>query len=86
MAYHHHQPCDSYFVEDEYPLRSNPTQEYLKMMGRRRQEAMANELSRQACDTYVDDILKHMEQMEVNSLDFTFIFRFANLLPERDPS
>jgi hypothetical protein len=63
MAYHH-QPCDSYFVEEAYPQRA--TQEYLKMMGRRKQEAMANELSRQACDAYMEDIVKHMQQMEVN--------------------
>ena len=67
MAYHR-QPCDSYFVEEAYPQRA--TQEYLKMIGRRKQEAMANELSRQACDTYMEDIVKHMRQMEVNYLDF----------------
>lgn len=64
MAYR--QPCDSYFVEDAYPQRA--TQEYLKMIGRRKQEAMANELSRQACETYMDDILKHMQQMEDETL------------------
>jgi hypothetical protein len=42
------------------------------MIGRRRQEAMANELSRQACETYVEDIMGHMKQMEVNSLFFQF--------------
>ncbi|PMD31420.1 hypothetical protein L207DRAFT_591383 [Hyaloscypha variabilis F] len=65
MAYHH-QPCDSYFVEEAYPQRA--TQEYLKMMGRRKQEAMANELSRQACDAYMEDIVKHMQQMEDETL------------------
>jgi hypothetical protein len=55
-----------------YPPR--PTQEYIKMMGRRRQEAMANELSRQACDTYMDDIVNHMRQMEVISLGSVFRF------------
>jgi hypothetical protein len=71
MAYHQHQPCDSYFVEshDSYPPPSS--QEYLKMIGRRRQEAMANELSKQACETYVEDIMGHMKQMEVNSLFFS---------------
>jgi len=71
MAYHR-QPCDSYFVEDAYPQRA--TQEYLKMLGRRKQEAMANELSRQACESYMDDIVKHMEHMEVNNLDSQFFF------------
>jgi len=59
------QPCDSYFVESHdtsYPQRAN--QEYLKMVGRRRQQAMADELSRQACDLYMDDIVDHMADME----------------------
>jgi hypothetical protein len=67
MAYQP-QPCDTYFVEshDSYPQRA--PQDYIKLIGRRKQEAMANELSRQACDTYMDDIIDHMRQMEVNSL------------------
>jgi hypothetical protein len=70
MAYHH-QPCDTYFVEshDSYPQRS--TQDYIKLIGRRKQEAMANELSRQACDTYMEDIVDHMHHMEVNNLDLS---------------
>jgi hypothetical protein len=35
------------------------------MIGRRKQEAMANELSRQACETYIEDIHAHMKHMEV---------------------
>jgi hypothetical protein len=66
MAYHN-KPCDSYFVEDASYPPQRATQEYIKMVGRRKQEAMANELSRQACETYVDDIVDHMKQMEVNS-------------------
>ncbi|KAF7867326.1 hypothetical protein EAF04_005409 [Stromatinia cepivora] len=65
------QPCDTFFVEDntfqQQPQQQQPrpnTQEYIKMMGRRRQEAMANELSRQACDAYMDDIIDHMASME----------------------
>ena len=69
MAYHHaKQPCDSYFVESDdatYPPRA--PQEYLKLIGRRKQEAMANELSRQASDAYMEDIVNHMKQMEVNN-------------------
>jgi hypothetical protein len=68
MSYN--QPCDTFFVEDACPQQSNQprpnSQEYIKMMGRRRQEAMANELSRQACDAYMDDIIDHMAQMEVS--------------------
>lgn len=33
---------------------------------------MANELSKQAYETYVEDIMGHMKQMEVNSLFFQF--------------
>ncbi len=77
MAYHS-QPCDTYFVEDAYPTQ-RATQDYIKMVGRRRQEAIANELSRQACDTYMEDIISHMKHMEVNYLDFTFVLSLANL-------
>jgi len=70
MAYYTQQPCDTYFVEEAYPQQRNPA--ILKMEGRRKQEAMANELSRQACDTYMEDIIGHMKYMEVNCLDFTF--------------
>jgi hypothetical protein len=68
MAYH--QPCDTYFVEDAFPARTQrpTTSEYIKMMGRRKQEDMANELSRQACDTYLDDIIEHMRNMEEETL------------------
>jgi hypothetical protein len=31
-------------------------------------KSMANELSRQACDDYQEDIMKHMRQMEVKNL------------------
>lgn len=66
MAYQK-QPCDSYFVEthDSSSSYHRAPQDYLKMLGRRKAEAMANELSRQACDTYMEDIMNHMKQMEV---------------------
>lgn len=76
MAFHS-QPCDTYFVEDAYPPQ-RATQDYIKMIGRRRQEAMANELSRQACDTYMEDIIGHMKHMEVNCPDFTSVLYLAN--------
>jgi hypothetical protein len=53
-------------VEEAFPQRA--TQEYIKMVGRRKQEDMANELSRQACDTYLDDIVDHMRTMEDETL------------------
>lgn len=58
------QPCDSYFVESHDTSYQRPTHDYLKMLGLRRREAMANELSRQACDTYMEEIVNHMKQME----------------------
>ncbi len=67
MAYQPHPTCDTYFVEEAFPQRAS--QEYIKMVGRRKQEDMANELSRQACDTYLEDIVDHMRNMEVNCLD-----------------
>ena len=68
MAYPR-QPCDSFFVESQ-DARHDPraTQEYIKMMGRRKQEAMANTLSAQAADSYLSDIVEHMMQMEVIAL------------------
>jgi hypothetical protein len=67
--------CDSYFVEtDDAPYTSRAPQDYVKMIGRRKQEAMANELSRQASDSYLDDIVNHMKQMEVNNLDYQNLF------------
>jgi hypothetical protein len=74
MAYARRQPCDSYFVEsqDSFPAASN--QDYVKMIGRRRQQAMADMLSKQAYEGYVEDIVAHMKQMEVNKACLSFIF------------
>ncbi|PBP27636.1 cyclin domain-containing protein [Diplocarpon rosae] len=66
MAYRS-QPCETFFVE-EPTHRPTPNQDYIKMAGRRRQEAMANELSRQACDTYMEDIVGHLRNMEDETL------------------
>jgi hypothetical protein len=71
MAYRP-QPDDTYFVEDASYPPQRATHDYIKMVGRRRQEAMANELSRQACDTYMEDIIQHMHEMEVNNLTSCF--------------
>jgi len=63
------QPCETYFVESQDSQGYNPrsTQEQIKEIGRRRQLAMADELSRQACESYMEDIIEHMEHMEVNN-------------------
>jgi hypothetical protein len=61
--------CDTFFVEGPdngvFAARTD-SHEYAKLIARQRQEMMANELSRQASDDYLEDILKHMKQMEVN--------------------
>ena len=36
-----------------------------KMLARNKQEMIANELSRLACDEYLEDIMQHMRHMEV---------------------
>jgi len=64
-------PCDSYFVEVEdtgiFTARSH-ARDYAKIVARQRQELMANELSRQACEDYMEDIMKHMRRMEDDTL------------------
>lgn len=67
MAYNPHQPCDTYFVEPQDTYTPSSSQDYIKMIGRRRQEAMTDILSRQACESYIEDIVGHMKQMEVNT-------------------
>ena len=69
MAY---QQCDSYFVEEQESFQSQSRQQardYAKLIARQRQELLANDLSRQACEDYLEDIMKHMRQMEVIHLD-----------------
>ena len=65
--------CDTFFVEDSdngvFTARAD-ARDYSKLIARQRQELMANELSRQASDDYMEDIMKHMRQMEVKRLDF----------------
>lgn len=68
MAY---QQCDTYFVEQESESFTSrqEARDYAKMIARQRQELLANDLSRQACEDYLEDVMKHMRQMEVNRLD-----------------
>lgn len=69
MAYQPHQPCETYFVEsDDYSWVQQQRQYQEKMAGRRKQQQMADELSRQATEQYHDDIVVHMQRMEVNIL------------------
>lgn len=68
MAY---QRCDTFFVENDdngiFAARAE-ARDYARLIARQRQELMANELSRQASDEYLEDIMKHMRQMEDETL------------------
>lgn len=69
--------CESYFVES-HDERGRPTRndrlEYIRRINLLTQGAIATELSQQARDDYLDDILHHMEKMEVSSLDVPSAF------------
>lgn len=60
--------CDSYFVEMEdeglYALRQEQ-RERARAMARMQQRALAEELSKMTAEEYQEDILDHMEHMEV---------------------
>lgn len=65
-------PCESYFVESHDGCGRQARNEKLEEMRRKQlymQGAMATELSQQTRDEYLDEILSHMEKMEVRSLD-----------------
>jgi glutamyl-tRNA reductase len=70
-------PTDNtFFVEsDESASQRMTMRDAAKMLARNKQEMIANELSRQACDEYLEDIMQHMRHMEVR----TFL---DGLLPE----
>lgn len=71
MAYYS-RPCESYFVEShedhERLFREKCVQEH-EHRNREVQFAIAEELSQLASEEYRDDILTHMEKMEVKNLD-----------------
>ncbi|EOO00708.1 putative g2 mitotic-specific cyclin-b1 protein [Phaeoacremonium minimum UCRPA7] len=63
------QPDSTFFVEAEEPSfpRLN-SRDAAKMLARNKQEMIANELSRLACDEYLEDIMQHMRHMEDETL------------------
>lgn len=79
MAYYHKQ-CDSYFVEshgdEEYRFR-----EELRERDRRQkwqtQLAITEDLSRLTSCEYRDDVLQHMEMMEVKRLEAQYLATFV---------
>jgi hypothetical protein len=70
MEFHPHAPrypaCDSYFVESHDCDFRKDSQDHANAVTRDRQLAMAEELSRLASEEYQEDILSHMEQMDVS--------------------
>jgi len=77
MAYQH-QPqarygnCDTYFVESHddgiYAIRAE-ARERARAIARMQQRALAEELSRLTSDEYQEDIMDHLEYMEVSKLN-----------------
>ena len=68
MAYYA-QPCDSYFVEShesQERIIRDGIRERERLRKHHTQAAIAEELSLLASDEYRDDILQHMERMEVS--------------------
>jgi hypothetical protein len=60
------QRCDTFFVEDDTATNEYRYQEEMRKVAAREQQFLiADELSRQASDEYAEDVLSHMEQMEV---------------------
>lgn len=63
--------CDSYFVEnhgddDGTFARAAAERDRARQVNKLRQKALAEELSRLTGDEYQEDILDHMEHMEVS--------------------
>ena len=57
----------SFFVESDEGFHPSITpRQAAKMIARRKQELIANELSRLAADEYLEDIMQHMRHMEVS--------------------
>ena len=60
--------CDTFFTESEddgiYAIRAEE-RERARAIGRMHQRALAEELSKATADEYQEDILDHMEHMEV---------------------
>lgn len=63
------QPCDSFFVEDDYRLRAEKQakQEHDKLVARERQYAIADQLSKLTSEELRDDVLSHMLEMDVSN-------------------
>lgn len=65
MACSGYQPDNTFFVESDEISQRMTMRDAARMLARNKQEMIANELSRLACDEYLEDIMQHMRQMEV---------------------
>ena len=62
MAYN---TCDTFFVESDEPsYQQFSPRQTLKMIARRKQDLIANEMSRLAADEYLEDMMEHIRDME----------------------
>lgn len=69
MAFSNQQPSDNtFFVESDEPRHRMSARDAAKLIARNKQEMIANELSRLACDEYLEDIMQHMRHMEDETL------------------
>lgn len=62
----HSQMDSTFFVESDESFHPSITpRQAAKMIARRKQELIANELSRLVADEYLEDIMQHVRHMEV---------------------
>lgn len=60
-----HQTCDTFFVETDDVRPRFDAKEQARLIARERQYAIADQLSAQAREEYLDDCLQHMLDMDV---------------------
>jgi hypothetical protein len=59
--------CDSYFIESDEISMAERLREQRRAMINIRQQDLARELSNVTADEYLEEVLDHMEYMEVSS-------------------
>jgi len=85
MAY---QPCDSYFVEDmeqDGVFAARRSRQEKARIDAETQMEIGEEMSRMVSEEYQEDILDHMEVMEVGDLPPYFIITFIILIRDYRP-
>jgi len=68
MAYSGYSSDNTFVESDEAASQRMTMRDAAKMLARNKQEMIANELSRLACDEYLEDIMQHMRHMEVREI------------------